>query len=85
MPGFYAVNENQEKVDWTTTQVPSISKIRINHYYSKSQEEFLRKRARGAGDVVGLRDLGEFAEHDRNDVFDDSLRVYNESRGLNKD
>ncbi|OPH06527.1 hypothetical protein B4586_03315 [Lacticaseibacillus paracasei] len=85
LPGFYAVNENQEKVDWTTTQVPSISKIRINHYYSKSQEEFLRKRARGAGDVVGFRDLGEFAEHDRNDVFDDSLRVYNESRGLNKD
>lgn len=85
LPGFFAINENRERVDWVTTKTPSINKIRINHYYSKSKEEFLRKRARGAGDVVGLRDLSEFDEHDKNDVLDDSLRVYNRESGLHKE
>jgi hypothetical protein len=85
LPGHFAINENKERVEWATTKVASIHKIRINHYYSKSKEEFLQKRARGSGEVLGFRDLSEFDEHDQNEIFDDSLRVYNEDNRLSKD
>lgn len=84
LPGYYAVNGNKDKIPWATSDVVATSDIRINHYYSKSKEEFIKKRARGSGEALGLRHLSEFDEHDRNDVFDDSLRVYNElQRKLN--
>lgn len=83
LPGFYAVNEEYQHIEWVTTKHTSVSKIRINHYYSKSREEFAAKRARGGGDVLTKRRKSEFEEHDKNDVFDDSLKVYNKVHKLN--
>src|SRR5699024_3816586 len=45
--GNYAVNENFEKVVGPVTAVQSIDKIRLNHYYCKSYEEYEAKVARG--------------------------------------
>lgn len=83
LPGYFAVDENGDYVPWANTKEVNISHIRLNHYYSKSKEEFQEKRSRGSGEVVGLRRLSEFDEHDRNDVFDDSMRRYNKTHNLN--
>ena len=48
--GNYAVNENFEKVVGPVTAVQSIDKIRLNHYYCKSYEEYEAKVARGLAD-----------------------------------
>lgn len=82
LPGYFAVNEDLKKVDGPETKVPSLNRIRLNHYYSKSKSEFIKKRARGSGEVLGLRNMSEFDEHDKNDVYDDSLKKYNEEHGL---
>lgn len=74
---YHAVDENGKKVEWALNSQVSVNKIRINHYYSKSKEEFIKKRARGSGESLSMRHLSEFDEHDKNDVFDDSLRKYN--------
>ena len=44
----------------------------IHHYFTKSKEEFLKKRARGMADMPGIRPLSQFADHDQNDVEDSS-------------
>ncbi|MDM7530317.1 glycosyltransferase family 2 protein [Lacticaseibacillus paracasei] len=52
--------------------------FRINHYYCKSYEEFLKKSGRGDASVPDRKPRGdfEFKEHDQNDVFDDSMLPY---------
>lgn len=81
-PRFYAINEKQELVNWASTDTVNISTIRLNHYYSKSKMEFLKKRDRGSGEVAQLRNISEFEEHNKNDIFDDSLKRYNLKHGL---
>ena len=47
--GYFAVNENFERVDGPFVPV-SVNKIRINHYYCKSVAEFRAKISRGLAD-----------------------------------
>ncbi|WP_203623411.1 glycosyltransferase family 2 protein [Lacticaseibacillus sp. 866-1] len=77
LPGYHAVNELGTVVPWATTKEYSGKRIRLNHYYSKSREAFLKKRARGSGEVIAPRRIEEFKEHDKNDVLDASMRDYN--------
>jgi hypothetical protein len=44
----------------------------IHHYFTKSEEEFLEKRARGRADTGTVRSIRDFARHDHNDVRDSS-------------
>lgn len=55
-------------------------KFRINHYYSKSLDEFKLKSARGDAFNADRipRNIKDFTEHDRNEVFDDSMLVFAE-------
>jgi hypothetical protein len=56
----------------------SKNKFRVNHYYSKSLEEFNKKALRGDASVPDRKPRGikEFEEHDRNEVFDNSMLKY---------
>lgn len=62
------------------TKVPQNGLLRINHYFTKSFEEFIEKRNRGKADSDGLRSMDEFKEHDINDVFDNSIMKYQISK-----
>lgn len=55
--GNRAVDENFEKVTGPTTSKQSISKIRINHYYCKSYEEYEEKVRRGRSASGGNYDI----------------------------
>lgn len=52
------------------------NEIRINHYFTKSKEEFLAKRARGMADQNGIRNYNDFIIHDKNEVYDDCMLKY---------
>lgn len=60
------------------TAVPAPKQhIRINHYYSKSLQEFEAKRKRGYADHIqnkeNIRNINDFNEHDRNEIEDPIL------------
>lgn len=59
-----AVDENKKPIDgsgrgFAFTDIASIKKLRINHYWSKSYEETLQKIERGNADSVKKRKLEE--------------------------
>ena len=59
-------------------------KIVINHYYTKSKEEFEKKKfARGKGFATDAYVMENFYTNDRNDVFDDSILKYRATRADN--
>ena len=65
----------------------SVDKIALNHYHCKSWEEYQIKRPRGIADKfkfgIHAYDRAFFDEHDRNDVFDDSILKYRDERAKN--
>ncbi|WP_100732912.1 glycosyltransferase family 2 protein [Lactobacillus crispatus] len=74
--GCYAINSFYQKVDRPFTKYNSNAPLRINHYFTKSKNEFVRKRARGEADSLNVRNMKDFDIHDRNEVFDDSMKRY---------
>ncbi len=59
-----AVDENFGPVASSNTAAVSVRKLRINHYFSKSQEECRAKFARGRADVPVHRKWDEFLHRD---------------------
>lgn len=67
------VNENFEPVNGPFSSF-SGNKIRINHYYCKSLEDFTNKIKRGRADSeINTRNFEQFQIHDKNDVYDNIL------------
>ncbi len=76
-------NPNVELVD--TNKVPFMgplnSKVntniaQLNHYFTKSKEEFQLKAARGRADNGEIRSLADFEAHDFNDIEDMSAFMF---------
>lgn len=61
--GYFAVNENFERVEGSQADV-SINKIQVNHYYCRSLEEYADKVNRGRADSKNKRSMQEFHNHD---------------------
>ena len=57
-------------VNLSLTKSVNFDKIRINHYFTKSKQEFMQKRARGRAYNGGIRPIENFYDHDRNEVLD---------------
>lgn len=75
--GAYSVSETGEErlYVWFCLK-PKYVNIRINHYYTKSKEQYLAKISRGLGDRVGEYKMQQFKNYDLNDVEDNSMSVY---------
>lgn len=79
LKGFYSVDENGKKVEGWSNKIYEIKKIRINHYFTKSKEEWIIRRSMGKADYKDrsqIRTLDEFMEHDNNDIYDDGMLFY---------
>ena len=81
---FWGFNNIDEKgnivLDWRNP-CEKTSKIRINHYFTKSKEEWIIRRQRGKADTFDeddKRTIAEFYEHDHNDLYDDIMLFYTE-------
>ena len=85
--GCFAVDEKGNLVTNGVAYSLSVDKIALNHYHCKSWEEYQIKRPRGIADKfkfgIHAYDRAFFDEHDRNDVFDDSILKYRDERAKN--
>lgn len=78
--GKNAINENRKFVVEDNILEDTVDKIGINHYYTKSKEEFIKKRNRGKADLTDLYDMAYFDLGDRNEIYDDGILAYREAR-----
>lgn len=70
--GYYMMDETGEVIGGYTKEV-HFDKIRINHYFCKSKEEYIAKRNRGLADKFGVRAMSNFDAHDRNECTDTEI------------
>ena len=79
---YLAVNENGAPVQQAFNEEKTGDKIVINHYYTKSFEEFKTKIMRGAADSYhNVYNLSKFS-HDSssNEIFNDEILSYRDAR-----
>lgn len=74
--GSYSVGENGERLYVWFCDKREYRNIRINHYYTKSKEQFLGKISRGLGDRIGEYRQDMFNRYDLNEIEDNSMLVY---------
>lgn len=68
------VNENFEPVTEPLTTFTG-NKIRLHHYFCKSEEDYVAKIKRGRPDIIkNTHSMERFLIHDKNDVYDDILK-----------
>lgn len=78
--GKYSIDENGNRVRGWLNNVEKTYKIRINHYFTKSKEEWIQRRSLGKADSKQKektkRTIEEFYQYDNNDIYDDSMLFY---------
>ena len=76
--GALAVNERGEPVAGGESEPPAVTRIRINHYYTRSVEDFLAKYAANDGAKTGHKGLRElaYAEREYSSGVDTSIRRF---------
>lgn len=80
--GLFSVNENGGAVPNYRNDLASDKKIIINHYHTKSLEEYRIKRTRGIATHISGPNYSDaqFESHDRNEEFDDGILKYRDER-----
>lgn len=75
--GAYSITEgtNKRLYGWGDKDI-LYKNLRINHYYTKSEEEYIAKRNRGLGDRVGRYNEQHFCKYNKNDVEDNIMSFY---------
>ena len=71
----YGVDTDKNMVK-TYTKIGVYNKLRINHYFTKSKEEYEKKMNRGKADRSDYRTMDDFYMHDVNDIEDNLAKEY---------
>lgn len=74
--GGYSINEKGNKVYSSFDFYKSVEYIRINHYFTKSEEECKAKFNKGFATHKGKRSWNDFTTRDKNDIYDDTILRY---------
>lgn len=69
--GFYSAACDGHPVKDAYHPVKEYTLLRINHYFTKSLEQWKARRALGKADDEGKRSLEEFYQHDRQQIRDE--------------
>ena len=83
--GFIPITEDKKVktcLRWII-EPPQTNKIVINHYHTKSREEYKEKINRGRPTTLQKRDPEMFNERDINEEFDDGILEYRNERAKN--
>jgi len=76
-PGYMSVNERGAAVPGPFSLPVSVDAIQVNHYFTRSYEEFCKKSARGAADGTSKRmEFYDIIEKGCSSVKDDYLLKY---------
>ncbi|MFA6988609.1 MAG: glycosyltransferase family 92 protein [Candidatus Gastranaerophilaceae bacterium] len=74
---YYAVTENKETIKGPFSDYNSVNIIRVNHYLTRSEEEFIKKAQRGRSDHMSLiRPFDDFEIHNRNEIHDTIMQPF---------
>lgn len=80
--GYYSISEKGKIVTGWKNSDTDLKMLCINHYFTKSKEEWIKRRSMGKADFkdeTSNRTIQEFYEHDNNDVYDDrAWKLYQE-------
>ena len=80
----FAVNSDGKRVNLCDNKPILSDKIVINHYYTKSPEEFLIKIGRGSAcRHINPKNMQSFRLFDHNEIFDDEILKYRAARAEN--
>lgn len=74
--GIYSIDDSGRPVFGSQNVNHKPSKLRINHYFTKSKEEWDKRRKLGKADTKDVKDLrtdAEFYMYDNKDVYDDYM------------
>lgn len=71
--GYVCVDAVGREFQGPKTDFGLTEALRINHYFTKSRQDWVEKVGRGKADMLEPRKLTEFASQDKNDVFDDRI------------
>ena len=84
--GAYSVNETgEERLYVWFSDKREYRNLRINHYYTKSMEQFQKEKARrGLGDRIGTYDMSGFYHYDLNEVEDRGMEIYAEKLNISQ-
>jgi len=75
--GYLAVNTGGDSVPWASTCVPNHDLLQLNHYCTKSKEDFIAKIKRGRADFPDdPRDWSYFEYFDRNECKDTKIQRF---------
>lgn len=75
--GGYSIDESgTKKVFVWFNDNCQYKNLRINHYFSKSKEEYIAKQKRGLADRTGKYDMSKFYQYDLNDIEDYIMKPY---------
>lgn len=75
--GGYSISESTgERLYGWFCHTVEYKNMRINHYFTKSKEEFIQKMNRGLGDRLGKYDMDMFSTYNLNDIQDKSMAIY---------
>ena len=78
--GYSAVEENGKSFEGPFNEEKTADKISINHYHTKSREEYEKKTALLRSDILCKRTMDQFEDHDKNDIQDDGILKYRDER-----
>lgn len=86
----WTIDNNGKKLGYInqTKNPPAYNKLRCNHYYTKSFDEYVARLNRGSATTEttqSYRNVEKFKEYDRNEVYDDVMdRFIEKLHALNK-
>ena len=81
LPGKYSINEEGKLVLSYCNDTKISNKIIINHYYTKSKEEWYLKAHRGRADLLqSTYETSNFDINANSDIFDDEILNYQKNR-----
>ncbi len=75
--GYSAISEKANTIPTYFNYPVTADKIIINHYHTKSREEYEKKIRRGNADSTVIKCTPQqFLDHDHNEIFDDGILKY---------
>lgn len=79
--GHYSIDEKGRRSRGWKNSIPEPQEICINHYFTKSREEWVKRRSLGRVDSKKPNDtrgrtLDDFLAHDNNDIYDNTMIYY---------
>ena len=75
-PGFYNIDFQGELIPFWRNEIIEYEGIRLNHYYCKSKEEYVKRISLGKADSPHKLSMDYFYKDDRNEVQDDVMLSY---------